>query len=180
MIGNARQSKGLYYFEDRIELKRQAQSTCFKSISLTSENEIMLWHFRLGHPNFHYLKYLFPSLFKNKNPSFFQCEICELAKYHMTAFPLKAHKSLKPFSVIHSDVGRPSRINTMSSKRWFITFIDEHAWVGSVYQLKEKFEAEQVFKTFTTWFKDNFKQRFRFFKVTIKRNILIRFWGKKF
>ena len=28
MIGNARQSGGLYFFEDRIKLGRQAQSTC--------------------------------------------------------------------------------------------------------------------------------------------------------
>ena len=139
----------------------------------------MLWHFRLGHPNFHYLKYLFPSLFKNKNPSFFQCEICELAKYHMTAFPLKAHKSLKPFSVIHSDVGRPSRINTMSSKRWFITFIDEHTWVGLVYQLKEKFEAEQVFKNFHNMVQRQFQTKIQVFRSDNKKEYFNKILGKK-
>ena len=46
----------------------------------SSNDEIMSWHFRLGHPNFLYLKSLFPALFGNKNVSDFQCEIAKLQK----------------------------------------------------------------------------------------------------
>lgn len=67
MIDNAKQSEGLYYLEGEIELGRQNKSTCLEFISISRGNEVMLWSFRLGHLNFHYLKYFFPSLFKNKN-----------------------------------------------------------------------------------------------------------------
>ena len=77
----------------------------------------MLWHYRLGHPSFQYLKHLFPSLFRNKNPSSFQCEFCELAKHHRTSFPLQPYRISKPFSLIHSDVWGPSRISTLSAKK---------------------------------------------------------------
>ena len=85
-IGNARESEGLYFFEDGTDSRRHVQSTCF---SISSDNNVMIWHYRLGHPNFHYLKHLFPNLFKNKSPSSFQCEVCELAKHHRSFFPPK-------------------------------------------------------------------------------------------
>ena len=43
-------------------------------------------------------------MFKNKNPSLFQCEICELAKHHCAFFPPQPYKASKTFSIIHSDV----------------------------------------------------------------------------
>ena len=94
--------------------------------------------FRLGHPSFQYLKHLFPSLFKNKNPSSFQCEFCELAKHHRTSFPLQPYRLSKPFSLIHSDVWGSSRVSTLSAKKWFVTFIDYHTRVSWVYLLREK------------------------------------------
>ena len=76
----------------------------------------MLWHFMLGHPNFHYLNYLFPHLFKNKYPSLFQCEIFGLAKYHRASFPPQPYKASKPFSIIHGNVWEPSQVITFLSK----------------------------------------------------------------
>ncbi|MCR2848073.1 GAG-pre-integrase domain-containing protein, partial [Heyndrickxia coagulans] len=47
------------------------------------ESEVMLSHFRLGHPNFAYLQKLFPLLFIHKKPSLFQCEVCQLSHTHL-------------------------------------------------------------------------------------------------
>ena len=138
MISSARQSGGLYAFEAGIELSRQAQSTCFESVLESSENEIVLWHFGLGHPNFQYLKHLFPKLFINKDPSSFHCKICELAKHHRAYFPSQPYKAFKPFSLIHNDVWESSRVGTFLGKKWFITFIDDHTRVSWVYLRKEK------------------------------------------
>ena len=71
MIGSAKEKDGLYYFDDGPGLSRQFQSTSVNSVSISKENDIMLWYYWLGHPNFQYLKYLFPNLFKNKSPSSF-------------------------------------------------------------------------------------------------------------
>ena len=62
MIGRARMIEGLYYLDEISFSNKKAQS--FNSTSSISVREkIMLWHYRLGHPSFLYLKHLFPELF---------------------------------------------------------------------------------------------------------------------
>ena len=68
------------------------------------KSEIWLWHRRLGHASFGYMKKLFPNLFANFDVSSFQCDVCELEKRHRAWFPLTLKKSLVPFMIIHSDV----------------------------------------------------------------------------
>ncbi|KAL6344335.1 hypothetical protein AAG906_037913 [Vitis piasezkii] len=66
-IGNAKELGGLYYFEDDNFENKQASTRSCASSSLFRKKKIMLWNFRLGHPNFQYLKHSFPSLFRNKD-----------------------------------------------------------------------------------------------------------------
>ena len=68
------------------------------------KSEIWLWHRRLGHSSFGYLKKLFPNLFATSDISGFRCDICKLAKNHRVSFPLILNKSPFPFMVIHSNV----------------------------------------------------------------------------
>ena len=82
-IGSAREIKGLYYFDNGAIREEQVQVA--KKVHFVSD-EIRLWHWRLGHPNYPYLKRLFPSLFKNINLSQFNCEVCELAKHQRSVF----------------------------------------------------------------------------------------------
>ncbi|CAJ2666701.1 unnamed protein product [Trifolium pratense] len=107
MIGSAKESGGLYYFdiEPESQLPSKPISSCFESFLVLNNNndDVMLWHSRLGHPSFPYLKHLFPELFRNKDLSLFKCEACEFAKHQRSHFPLQPYKPSKPFSVIHSD-----------------------------------------------------------------------------
>ena len=52
MIRRAKEKDGLHYFDDGPDLSRQFQSTSVNSVYVSKENDIMLWHYRLGHPNF--------------------------------------------------------------------------------------------------------------------------------
>ena len=86
----------------------------------------MVWYYRLGHPSFIYLKYLFPLLFKNLNHLKLKCESCLLAKSQRKPYIPRPYLPSKLFYLIHSDVWGPSMVTTVSEKRWFITFIDDH------------------------------------------------------
>ena len=104
-IGSAEACSGFYLLHNNSSLEKQAQtascapvlSQSNKNLSLTcnsnNDSEVMLWHYRLGHPNFVYLEKLFLTLFINKNPKFFHCEICRLAKHSRTSYPSHMYKS---------------------------------------------------------------------------------------
>jgi len=62
-------------------------------------------------------------LFRGVDYSKIYCENCILSKSQRTNFFSKPYQSSKPFYLIHSDVWGPSRIKTLSGKKWFVTFI---------------------------------------------------------
>ena len=92
MIGHARMTNGLYYFDNNFLKGRQAQAVSSSVIFILVKDEIKLWHNKLGHPSFSYLKQLFPTLFKNLNPLIFQCKVCQLFKHHYVHFLLHPHQ----------------------------------------------------------------------------------------
>ncbi|CAL8167696.1 unnamed protein product [Prunus armeniaca] len=120
--------RGKFYYLDWASDNAVKVGQAFRTSGTRSEGErdkIWLWHKRLGHASFGYLKKLFPSLFSNLDVSSFQCDTCELAKSHHVPFPLSSNKSLVPFFLIHSDVWGPAKIATPAGARWFVTFIDD-------------------------------------------------------
>ncbi len=76
--------------------------------------------------------------------------------------------------------GGPSRIPTLSGKKWFVTFIDDHTRVSWVYLLKEKSEVEHVFKTFYTMVQTQFSEKIQIFRSDNGKNFLITSWGPSF
>ena len=118
MIGNSEFCAGLYLLKvhhpstmlptpsNESSFVFQCQSVqSFESIRQSNKNgAIVLWHYRLGHPNFLCLKKLFPSLFINKDAKLFQCEICQLEKHTRTTYSPQPYKPTIPFSLIHGDI----------------------------------------------------------------------------
>ena len=70
-IGSAKMSAGLYLLRVDAQERQTQEISCVVSRQ-NKDGAIMLWHYRLGHPNFVYLKKLFPQLF-NKNSKDFHC-----------------------------------------------------------------------------------------------------------
>lgn len=66
------------------------------SVSVSNNDVNMLWHRRLGHPNFFYLKHMLLNLFVNKKPSSFNFEISHLAKHTRTSFLVRPCKESHP------------------------------------------------------------------------------------
>ena len=116
MIGSAKMIDDLYYFDDNHFSSKQVQGLSGIVSSTSVREKIMLWHLRLGHPSFPYLKHLFPSLFKNLDCNSFHCESCHLSKSHQNSYKINPYSASKPFLLIHSDVWGPSKITTISEK----------------------------------------------------------------
>ena len=116
MIGSADFRAGLYILDVSPSSSHFVGHKCQLIHSLKSsrqsnkESEIMMWHFRLGHPIFLYLKHLFPSLFINKNPNSFHCEVCQWAKHTRNTYAPRQYQPSHPFTLIHGDIWGPFRI----------------------------------------------------------------------
>lgn len=113
--------------------------------SINKDSDVMIWHYRLGHPSFQYLERLFPSLFINTSPNIFNCEICQLAKHTRASYPNIAYTPSEPFSLVHSDIWGPSRIKNINGARWFVSFVDDHTRLTWVFLMREKSDVVRIF-----------------------------------
>ncbi|KAA0052230.1 reverse transcriptase [Cucumis melo var. makuwa] len=114
-IGTARHSGGLYILNDDTSGSSISTTRLLSSYFSTFVHDLKLWHFRLGHPNFTYMKYLFPHLFPKIDVSSLSCDVCIRAKQHRVSFPSQPYKPTQPFTLIHSDVWGPSKVTTSAA-----------------------------------------------------------------
>ena len=148
-IGSGRERGGLYYLEDDFQFFRKGQAHLVQEDSVDKKKaQIWLWHKRLGHPSFFYLKRLFPSLFVGFNVLDFACKTCTLAKNHRAIFPLSENKTNIHFSLVHSDVWGPAPISTLNGMRWYVIFVDDCTRMTWVYLLKKKSDVSSVIRLF--------------------------------
>ena len=138
----------LYYMDLASKESEKLQQALTVNQGEVINSEIWLWHRRLGHASFGYLKKLFPSLFVNLDISTFRCDVCELAKSHRVSFPSNLNKSSVPFMIVHSDVWGPSPNPTLGGSRWFVTFIDDCTRMTWVYLMKSKGQVNSLFQQF--------------------------------
>ena len=111
-IGTGRESRGLYYIQPT------------SSIACVATDSAETFHFRLGHPSLSKLQKMVPSLSNLKS---LDCESCQLGKHVHSSFPNKAyHRAESLFSLVHSDIWGPSRVNSTLGFRYFVTFIDDY------------------------------------------------------
>ena len=133
MIGNAEECVRLYLLQKVDNPEKQTQivrDVSFPIFSMSNnESAIMLWHYRLGHPNFLYLKKLFPNLFNKTIAKLLQCEVCQLSKHVRNNYLIQGYKPSQPFTIIQSDIWGPSRVDNISGSRWFVSFIDDRTRV---------------------------------------------------
>jgi hypothetical protein len=110
-------------------------------------SKVWLWHKRLGHLSFSYLKKMKSSLFMELHILDFQCDIYKLEKSHRKPYFPSLNKSFEPF-IIHSNIWGPATISSMSKARYFITFIDEYTRMTWVSLLHKKSDASTGFREF--------------------------------
>ena len=107
-----------------------------------------LWHARLEHLNFKYLKFMSKhGMISYKHDDEKKCEICIQAK--MTKKPFfKSDRNFIMLELVHSDVCELNGVLTRGGKRYFITFIDDFSKFTSVYLMINKDESFDMFKRY--------------------------------
>lgn len=160
IIGRGSKRGGLYHLDD-MATGRTHYSTSLKA---NPRNRVWMWHRRLGHPSFGYLKKLYPSLFSGCENEELNCETCIRAKSHRVSFPRSSNKSTIPFALIHSDVWGPSPVKSLNGNRWFVLFVDDCTRMTWLYLLKTKDEVSNIFKIFHSMVKTQFDKNIRYFR----------------
>lgn len=126
---------------------------------------VLLWHKRLGHPNFLYLRKIRPELFNNIQLDWLKCETCMYAKQTRVSYPPKCYRESRPFNLIHSDIWGPSRVLNVNGCRWFVVFVDDHTRVTWVYLMKHKYELCSVLKVFVNLIQNQFNEVVKNFRT---------------
>ena len=163
IIGRGTERGGLYYVD---EVAQQGNALLAHG---SPENQLWMWHRRLGHPSLGYLKRLFPS-FKNIDVAL-NCEACVLAKSHKhTYYPSLSHAS-EPSVLIHSDVWGPAPEFACHNYFYFVLFVDDCTRMSWVYFLKHKSEVFDVFVKFYHRYALSFMLTHKFYDLTMGGNI---------
>ena len=147
---------------------KNLHSSIFDSY-VNNMDEVMLWHFNLGHPNFVYLEKMFPQLFINKKSRLFHCEICQFAKHKQENFPSISHLPTRPFTMIHSQVWGASRFKSLAGARWFVSFVDGHTRLTWIFLMKEKYKVNHIFQKFHMMVQNQFNAQIQKFKTNKAR-----------
>lgn len=121
-----------------------------------SDNYLLLWHRRLGHPSFAYLRKIMPNLFLNVDMSCITCEVCVLAKQTKAMYPAKQYVPSHAFNLIHSNIWGLSRVSNINGSRWFILFVDDHIRITWVFLMKHKSDAGGIIRNFITFIQTQF------------------------
>jgi hypothetical protein len=148
VIGSGRQQDGLYLLEDSSHIPRIGTNRVFFGESMDVNKEIIQWHQRLRHTSFFVLERLYPNLFKQSKRNTLFCDACEFDKHTRHSYFLSNNKSSVPFMTIHSDVWGPTHTVSLSSYRWFVTFINCYTRLTWVYLIKVKSAVFSCFQSF--------------------------------
>lgn len=76
------------------------------------------------------------------------CEHCVMGKTTRLKFSTNVHFSGGAFGYVHSDLWGPSRIESHSGARYFLSIVDDYCRKVWIYFLKQK---NEVFKKFKEW-----------------------------
>jgi len=141
IIGRGTERGGLYYV-DKVAHKGHAMLA-----HGTVTRKLWLWHRRLRHPSFGYLKILFRSLFTSNTESI-KCETCIREKNNRVTFHPNNNIVNSVLLLIHFDVWGPAPNSHNNQFQYFELFVDDFSRMTWVYFLKHIFKVPDKFYAF--------------------------------
>ena len=133
----------------KIELKC-VEPVCLKS---SVDDESWLWHGRLGHVNFNSMKMLVEKEMAGGLPLIEHpdqlCQSCLAAKQTRGSFPKMSNwRADEPLELVHVDLCGPITPETAGGSKYFMLLVDDCTRWMTVYTLKTKDQASEVFAKF--------------------------------
>ncbi|GAA0162981.1 hypothetical protein LIER_18960 [Lithospermum erythrorhizon] len=125
-----------------------------------------LWHMRLGHPG----AIAFASLsrssvipVKHRLTTTHDCRPCQLGKHTRRPHPPNSGRTSSLFDLIHTDVWT-SPIESVSSFKYYVVFLDDYSRFAWVYLLKNKSEVFRKFVIFYSLVETQFNGKIKAFQ----------------
>lgn len=110
------------------------------ALSATSDENVKLWHRRMGHmsiSNMHFLK--------DTSNMKLNCVICAEAKHCRTPFPKNGTRASELLGIIHSDVCGPMSTASLGGNKFYVTFIDDYSRMTRVFLMRNKSQVYDYF-----------------------------------
>lgn len=130
-------------------------------------NCILKWHQRLGHRNLESIKKiqrndLALGITINNCSHNTECSSCIKAKLTEKSFPKQTtYRSKNPLDLIYTDVCGPAETESLGSKRYFVTFIDDFSRCTQVYFISSKDEVFEKLKEFVASTMNKFRMKIK-------------------
>ena len=117
---------------------------------VSSLNQTLLWHLRLGHINLKRIQRLVEDgpLSSLEVEALPVCESCLEGKITKKPFTTKGLRPKEMMELVHSDLCGPMNIQARGGYEYFVTFIDDYSRYGYIYLPRHKSETLEKFKVF--------------------------------
>ncbi|KAJ3701404.1 hypothetical protein LUZ61_005109 [Rhynchospora tenuis] len=131
-------------------LYQLVQSPSQHQVLQVHQQQLDLWHYRLGHCNFQILDKLKKAKLINSGASKCnsECYGCNKAKAHKLPFVPSVNKATKPLEVIHSDLWGPAPVLSTNGCRYYVLFTDEFSRFTWLYPCTNKSDVSDIFAKF--------------------------------
>lgn len=96
------------------------------TLFLSNENNIDLWHQRLGHPGSKTIEQICRIFSFVHSISKIACDTCHFSKQNKLPFWQSNTHSLNVFNLIHVDIQGPIGIASIHGHMYFLTIVDDH------------------------------------------------------
>jgi hypothetical protein len=169
MIGMGKQQNGLYLLDLTSDSQHSAATTSHTTpnlqkylYSLTSikdsNNNLHVWHCRLGHPSFSRMNFLSSTMphVSHSCTDVHTCSVCPLAKQKRLPFPNNTHLSSKSFDLLHVDIWGPYHVPTVEGYKYFLTLVDDCTRTTWIYLMKAKSDTRSLLISFITMIQTQF------------------------
>jgi hypothetical protein len=125
---------------------------------LGKEDEIWLWHKRMGHMHFDNLvkfskREAIREMPKILKPTNTLCTHCQQEKQTKTRFKSKEYSTTKPLEIVHTDLVGPNTTKGLKGERYFMLLVDYYTRMTAVCFLKNMSEVLKTSRYTWKWLK---------------------------